>query len=194
MIASNLATTPPVANLNLVRPMPSGVLIGTLIGTCFALGWAIAGLQGLPSRWRAIVFAIALLVSALIGAAVLWRFRSAHSVAASGSFDGAIYGWAVTLESLAIVIAVVALRRSALSDYIMPTVAVIVGAHFFALARAMAFGGGRVFVWIGSLMCMSAASILSARALSFLSLPQTIALTGFSCAIILWASALWTLI
>ena len=174
--------------------MASGVVIGTLIGTCFALGWAIAGLQGLPSRWRAIVFALALLVSASIGAAVLWRGRSAHALAPSGSFDGAIYGWEVILESLAIVIAVVALRKSALSDYIMPTVAFIVGAHFFGLAQAMAFGSGRVFDWIGSIVCISAASILFARALSFLSLPQTIALTGFSCAIILWASALSTLI
>jgi hypothetical protein len=135
------------------------------------------------------VFTITLLASALISFAVLWRFHSSHSVAASGSFDGAIYGWAVTLQSVAIVIAVVALRKSA-GDYIMPAVAFIVGAHFFGLARAMTAGGGRVFIWVGALMCVSAISIVFARALSLLSTAQTMAFTGFSCAVILWASAL----
>jgi hypothetical protein len=44
----------------------------------------------------------------------MWRSRSVHAVATPGSFNGAVYGWAVTLESLAIVITVIAkLRRPA---------------------------------------------------------------------------------
>lgn len=93
--------------------MPRGVAIGTLIGICFALGWATAGLRGLPSRWRLFVFAIAVVVSVLIGGGVLWRLWSSHSGAPSGGFNGAVYGWAVGLESVAIIITAIACKEPA---------------------------------------------------------------------------------
>jgi hypothetical protein len=37
-----------------------------LITTCFGLVWAIAGVQGVPSRWRASLIGIAILVSLLM--------------------------------------------------------------------------------------------------------------------------------
>jgi hypothetical protein len=174
--------------------MASGVAIGALMGTCFALGWAIAGVQGLGSRWWAPALSISVVVSALIGAALLLRLRAIHTSAAAGRFNGATYGWAVTLQSLAIVITVIALRRGAHGDYIMSAVALIVGAHFFGLAGAMVGGSGQLFVWVGALICISAAIIILALARSVLSPAQSMALTGFSSAIILWASAVSTLI
>ena len=137
---------------------------------------------------------VAIVISGLIGGAVLWRFRVVHASATPGTFNGAIYGWAVTLQSIAIVIAVIALRRGAHGDYIMPAVAFIVGAHFFGLARAMTGGGGGVFVWVGALMCNSAAGIILALARSALSSAQTMVFTGFISAIILWASVVSTLV
>src|SRR5262249_45112794 len=145
--------------------------------------------QGFGSRWRGLTVIIAAIVSVSIGAAVMWRARFVHAVAKPGSFNGAVYSWAVTLESLAIVITVIALRRRGRNEYIMPSVAFIVGAHFFGLARAMTGGGERVFIWIGGLMCVSAAVIIFAIARSILSSAQSMAVTGFSCAIILWAAA-----
>jgi hypothetical protein len=123
--------------------MPSGLAIGALIGTCFGLGWAVAGVQGIPTRWRAVAFSLSIFASALLAVGVLWCFRSSPSAGGSNAFDGRIYGWAVTLQSLAIVITAVTLRRSAHIEYIMPAVAFIVGLHFFGLARAMVSGGGR---------------------------------------------------
>jgi hypothetical protein len=143
--------------------MPTGVAIGTLIGICFALEWAVAEPRDVPTRWRAFVFAIATLVSVLIAGGVLLRLRSAHSASAPGTFDGTVYGWAVGIESFAIVITAIALQRSGFTDYIMPANAFIVGAHFFGLARAM-INGGRVFVWVGAVMCISAAGIIYALA------------------------------
>ena len=174
--------------------MASGVAIGTLIGICFALGWAIAGLQGVPRRWRALGFTIALIVSVLLGGGVLLRLRLAHSAATPGSFDGVVYGWAIGLESVAIVVTAITLQRGGLTHYLMPAIAFIVGAHFFGLARAMTSGGGRVFIWVGVLMCMSAAVVIWGLARSLVSSAQSAALTGFSCAFILWGSALSTLI
>jgi hypothetical protein len=173
--------------------MPRGVAIGTLIGICFALGWAIAGLRGLPSRWRLFLFAIAILVSVLIGGGVLWRLWSLHSGAPFGGFNGAVYGWIVVLESAAIIITAIALQRTGRTDYVMPAIAFVVGVHFFGLGRAMGNGEGRIFLWIGALMCISAAGIIYALARSFISPVQSRSLTGFSCACILWASALSTL-
>ena len=114
--------------------MPSAVAIGALIGTCFAFAWAIAGAQGFGSQWRGLAVAIAAIVSVSTAAAVMWRARSEHAVATPASFNGVVYGWAVTLESLAIVITVISLRRRGHSEYIMPSVAFIVGAHFLGLA------------------------------------------------------------
>ncbi len=88
----------------------------------------------------------------------------------------------------------IALRGRGLIDYVMPTIAFIVGAHFFGLARAMVGDDGRIFVWVGAAMCLSAAGIVYARTSSFISSAQSMALTGFACACILWTSALSTLI
>jgi Mg/Co/Ni transporter MgtE len=88
------------------------------------------------------------------------------------------------LRSFAIVIRAIALQRSGFTDYIMPANAFIVGAHFFGLARAM-INGGRVFVWVGAVMCISAAGIIYALARSYISPAQSVALAGFGCARIL---------
>ena len=66
--------------------MPSSVAIGTLIGVCFAFAWAIAGLQGIPTRWGACVLAVAVLVSVLIGIGVIWRLRSAPASSFTARF------------------------------------------------------------------------------------------------------------
>jgi hypothetical protein len=173
--------------------MPSGVAIGTLIGVCFACAWAIAGLQGIPTRWRGFVLAIAVLVSVLIGIGVIWRLRSAPASSSIGKFDGAVYGWTVAFESIAIILTVIALRRGGRVVYIMPAIALIVGAHFFGLAYAMV-GAGRIFVWVGSAMCLLAVAVMYGLARSFLSSDQGMAVTGFGCAAILWMSTVFPLI
>jgi len=133
--------------------MQHGVVVGVLITTCFGLVWAIAGLQGVPSRWRASLIGIAVLVSALIGTGVLWRLRSSsHLVSRSGTFNGAIYWSVVVFEAIAILGTVFALRWMGLKDYVMPAIAFIVGVHFFGLARAIS--GGRGFTGL-VLLCAS---------------------------------------
>ena len=70
--------------------MQHGVAIGALIATCFGLGWAIAGVQGVPSRWRLAVLGIAILISLLISTGILWGLRShPHLVSGSGPFQRA---------------------------------------------------------------------------------------------------------
>ena len=75
----------------------------------------------------------------------------------------------------------------------MRAIALIVGVHFFGLAHAMISGGGRVFVWVGGVMCIFAVAVIFGLARSFLSARQSMALIGFGCAVVLWASALTSL-
>lgn len=129
----------------------------------------------------------------LIGIGVIWPLRSAPASSFTGKFDVAVYGWTVAFESIAIILTVIALRRGGRVVYIMPAIALIVGAHFFGLAYAMV-GAGRIFVWVGSAMCLLAVAVIYGLARSFLSSDQGTALTAFRCAIILWMSTVFPLI
>jgi len=165
-----------VVQLILVRPMQHGVAIGASIATCFGIGWAIAGVQGLPSRWRLSMLGIAILLSLLISAGILWLLRShPHLVSGSGTFKGVIYWSSVAFETVAILVAVFALRWKGLKDYIMPTVAFIVGVHFFGLECAIV-GSNHGFILVGAAMCVLAASSILGQLRSLISSPHSMAL------------------
>jgi hypothetical protein len=156
--------------------MQHGAAIGALIATCFGLGWAIAGVQGLPSRWRLSMLGIAILLSLLISAGTLWRLRShPRLVSGSGTFKGPIYWSSVAFETVAIFVAVLTLGWKGLKDYIMPTVAFIVGGHFFGLARAIV-SSNRGFILVGAGMCVLAASSILGLRRSLISSPHSMAL------------------
>ena len=96
--------------------------------------------------------------------------------------NGRIYGLFVTLEAVAIAIAVVWINRIGAKQYLIPVIAVIVGAHFFGMVSAL---HSNDFWWVGGAMCL-----LPLIAISIL--PQTIwtPVVGIGCALILWLSAL----
>jgi len=168
--------------------MQSSVAIGALIGICFAMGWAYAGLQGISHPFRVPYLFISVLASIGLATTVFWRWRFAPGPAVAGAarFDRAIYRWVVAAEALAIPLSVIALNRTGSEHYVMPAIAFIVGVHFFGLARAMLGGGAMVFVWIGAGMCLVASAAALGLARSVISPSQTTALVGFGCAFILW--------
>ena len=156
--------------------MQDGVAIGALIAICFGLDWAIAGVQGLPSRWRLSMLGIAILLSLLLSAGILWRLRShPHLVSGSGTFKGPIYWSSVAFETVAIFVAVLTLRWKGLKDYIMPTVAFIVGVHFFGLARAIV-SSNHGFILVGAAMCVLAGSSILGLRRSLISSSHSVAL------------------
>src|SRR5260370_42526424 len=156
--------------------MQHGVAIGALIATCFGIGWAIAGVQGLPSRWRLSMLGMAVLLSLLISAGILWRLRfHPHLVSGAGTFKGPIYWSSVAFETVAIFVAVFTLRWKGLKDYIMPTVAFIVGLHFSGLARAI-LSSKRGFILPGTAMCVLTASSILGLGRSLISSPRSMAL------------------
>jgi hypothetical protein len=100
----------------------------------------------------------------------------------SGGFNGRIYGIFVTLEIVAIFIAVVLLKRIGAKQFVVPVIALIVGAHFFGMVPAL---HSNQFWWVGGVMCVL-------PVVTILALPQSTwaPVVGIGCAVILWSSAL----
>jgi hypothetical protein len=144
--------------------------------------------------WRSIAFGIGTVNFVLTGSFILGRLRSApHPSTTSGMFDGPFYGWIVALEFISIVLALIMLRRAGLAPYVTPTVATIVGLHFFGLAHAVP-SGSSIFRWIGGSMSAVGVAAGCALASRVISSKQAIGLTGFGCAGILWLAAVSTLL
>ena len=69
----------------------------------------------------------------------------------------------VGLEVVAIICAVVLLKRAGRKQYLVPVIAVIVGLHFFGMVPAL---HSNLFWWVGGAMCVlspATMSILSQR-------------------------------
>lgn len=152
--------------------------IGAIIVASFALVWIAAGASQLDRRWFVTLLALAFLISgAIIFAAIRIPFER-HSA----GFNGRIYGIFVMLEFIAIFIAVIFLNRTGRTEYLMPVIALIVGAHFFGMVPALRSND---FWWVGGFMCALPLATMSI-------LPQKIwsPVVGIGCAMILWLSAL----
>ena len=152
--------------------------IGAIIVVSFAVVWIAAGASQLDRRWFVTLLALAILISgAIIFAAIRIPFGR-HSA----GFNGRIYGIFVMLEFIAIFIAVIFLNRTGRTEYLMPVMALIVGAHFFGMVPALRSND---FWWVGGVMCALPLATMSI-------LPQKVwsPVVGIGCAMILWLSAL----
>ena len=100
----------------------------------------------------------------------------------SAGFNGKIYSVFVMLEFIAIFIAMIFLKRTGRTEYLIPVIAFIVGAHFFGMVPALRSND---FWWVGGVMCALPVATISI-------LPQKIwsPVVGIGCAVILWLSAL----
>jgi hypothetical protein len=152
--------------------------IGAIIVACFAVLWVAAGASQLNRRWFVTLLALAVLISGAIIFAVTRIPFGRHS----GGFNGKIYGIFVMLEFLAILTAAVLLNRSGRTEYLIPVIAFIVGAHFFGMVPALRSND---FWWVGGIMCALPLATMS-------TLPQRFwsPVVGIGCAVILWLSAL----
>jgi hypothetical protein len=98
--------------------------IGAIIVACFAVFWVAAGAQALGRRWFVLLLAIAIVISGTIVFAAMHLPFGRHS----GGFNGRVYGIFVTVEVIAILIAVVLLKRVGAKQFVIPVIALIVGA------------------------------------------------------------------
>ncbi|MDE2305833.1 MAG: hypothetical protein KGL34_09745 [Gammaproteobacteria bacterium] len=157
-----------------------GHQIGALISAIAGAGWALAGASGFSGPRRVVAASVAVGVASTLAAATL----SSRFVPTAERFDGSIYAISVAIEVVAIVVAVLVLRRMGRQGAIMPTIAVIVGAHYSGLWLAT---GERI------LLALGAALIAVGLAGFRVPVPRRSVTVGFGCALLLWAAALVTI-
>jgi hypothetical protein len=158
----------------------TGQQIGLVIGSVAGCGWALAGSAALRGASRSSAVIVSMVVSALLGVA------SARLPAnGTSGFDGAIYGMVVSAEAIAIVVAVILLRRSGNAGFVPPVIALIVGLHFLGLWRAT---HGAIFVAIAVGLCLVGIAGMRGPA------ERRLLVSGFGCAAVLWASVAWTVL
>ena len=186
--------------MDLSKDEVRGITVSVNILALFGAIWALAGLNALPVAPPGVL--VALVIGVFVGflVAVGWLKRRAengvtgkHSTpphVVAGSRWG--FGLVVALEVVLIVAAVVVLGATGYTQLIAPVLALIVGIHFFPLARLF---GARVYVATAvsqaglALVCIVAIAVVLARgeAVSF-TWPVVASLGS---AAILWATALW---
>ena len=159
----------------------TGLQIGLLIGSVAGCGWAFAGASALPRAARGGAF----LAAGVIGAALAAATMRMPARAVTGTFDGAVYGIAVTAETVGIIVTALVLRRLGRGDWLAPAVAILVGLHFLGLWRATARA---TFIAVALGMCLVGAVGLAVPR------RQRLAVTGIGCALALWGSVAWTLL
>ena len=152
--------------------------IGAIIVAAFAVLWVAVGARELGRVWFISLLLLALCISGLI----IFGAGFVPCAARGGHFDGRIYEMFVGLEVVAIICAVVLLKRAGRKQYLVPVIAVIVGLHFFGMVPAL---HSNLFWWVGGAMC-----VLSLATMSILSQRFWAPVVGVGCALILWLSAL----
>ena len=153
-----------------------GVRIALLVLTIFATLWAWAAVW-LSGAARSLI----LLPIALSIALLLTGWRGSGMFPARGPHVGKVVVLWSTIEILALVVTANALEYVHRADLMLPAAAIIVGLHFFPLARGIparlyfATGGGLLLAGIVGLVVPP---------------NERAAVVGFSAALVLWATAL----
>lgn len=153
-----------------------GVRIALLVLTVFATAWAWAALYlsgGPPS----LIF----LPIALSLALLAWGWRGSGLFPSRGARVGKVVGLWSAIEVIALLIAANVLQTVGRGDLMLPAGAIIVGLHFFPLARGIpvrlyyATGAGLVLAGLAGLLLPAAERPMA---------------VGMSAALVLWATAL----
>ncbi|MFZ4150275.1 hypothetical protein [Streptomyces pseudogriseolus] len=162
---------------------------GTVVLSLFALAWALAGASGTGSATDAVPVAVE--AAALVITAVALRLGLRKDARPSPRTVDLPENWARGvgvvngLELLAIVAVVAAANASGRPAFVPVGIALVVGLHFFPLARLYDQWQYR---WTGALM--TAVAVAGAvLVLAGLSAGTVRVVVGLACAAVLWASA-----
>lgn len=154
----------------------NGAALATIIVAAFGGVWCLYGALGLPSRLRAVLIAVAFVVSTTL---VILGARHTRMVASR--FDLPVYYASVAFEVLAIIIVARLLRILGRRTLIGPCIAAIVGLHFIGLWLAT---NDLLFIWLSIALCaVGGGAVLLQPA------GRTVA-AGIGSALVLWFSAI----
>ena len=181
-----------VVSKNEVRGTASGVFFMAFFGTAWA-GIGLGGLQGWGSNWVlpiVILIALALLVSCftlMSGSRGLSKAVSEEG-ARQGKRIGIGFGITFGAEGFLIAIASIICNTTDHFEYFFPVMALIVGVHFFPLARLFRVN---VHYVTGTLICLLGIVTFFIPELMHIGQHEIIAswaFLGFGTALILWGT------
>ncbi|SCE97157.1 hypothetical protein GA0074695_2567 [Micromonospora viridifaciens] len=131
---------------------PAGMVVGSMVAITFGAVFVLVNSAGLPTPWSAVIRAVGLVVAALliVGLVLVVRGAPPATQASASDYMDRRYWLIVALEAGALFggLAVVngVLHRSAVS---VAWVALVVGVHFFGLARIWRMP---LYHWLGAVM------------------------------------------
>jgi hypothetical protein len=156
-----------------------GIPIGAIIVGSFAIIWTAAGASNMARRWLLLAVSSSVLISAVLIVAA-WHIEPGQPV----QFNLKAYNISVAFEAILIAITVIALTRTGRKFLLLPAISIIAGLHFYGMTWAI---GSNEYWWIGTAMWL-----LPIVTLSFLPRHVWTPVVGWGCALILWASIIWT--
>jgi hypothetical protein len=157
--------------------------------TAFGLAWAVLGVVVLPVgdevRVVLVLVAVAGAVAVAVACARLLAAvpRRPRRLPAAGSRDFLLVNAA---QVVAVLVAVPLLIRAGAPTLIAPVTCLVVGLHFFPLARVF---GQPQYRWTGTLLVIVAA-VGAAAFVADAGMPTVFAMVGLPAASVLWATAL----
>ncbi|WP_405389332.1 hypothetical protein OG596_16245 [Streptomyces sp. NBC_01102] len=160
---------------------------GTVVLSVFALVWAFAGASGLASSGAALAVGIAAVPLAAVAVFLAYREGAAPSPRSVNLPDNwaRSVGIVNVVELAAVFAAVAASNASGHPAFVPPAVALVVGLHFFPLARLYDQWQYRVTAIVLSAVAVVGLALIAAG----LSDEGVRAVVGLASAATLWASA-----
>jgi hypothetical protein len=175
------------------QSLPAAALKGRAIGAIFMAGfgalWMVIGLRFLQRLgWRSGLFVL-LITAALVLAALRDIQRANTLPSAMSSYTSAQaasmnhkFNVIFAAELIAIAVVVILFNLLRRPAFILPVIAVIVGVHFFPLARLF---NAPLFYSTGAAMVLTALFALTMR-----EVPRRQAAIGVGCGLVLWITSL----
>ncbi|MFS0728261.1 hypothetical protein [Paenibacillus sp. 1P07SE] len=175
--------------------MASGVMFMALFGTM----WAFTGFGGLQVLGSTALITIPLLPGTTLFMAGLFLVRTSRRLppqadttdAAAGKKTKRLFNLIFAVQGIAIAITVLLCVNTGRSELIPIIIALIVGLHFFPLARLFQV---RLYYGTGGLLCLAAVAtwlfLPAELTIGDYEIATYLTVTGFSSAIILWGSGL----
>lgn len=158
------------------------------VATTFGLAWAVLGVVALPVGGAMRVVLVLVAVAGAVAVAVTCARllaavpRPSRRVPPNGSRDYVLINAA---QVVAVLVAVPLLYRAGAPALVAPVTCLVVGLHFFPLARVF---GQPQYVWTGALLVVVAAAGVVAF-VADAGVPTVFAVVGLPAAAVLWATA-----
>jgi hypothetical protein len=154
----------------------------------FAVIWVFWGTTSLAAEMAICAVGAALVISAVVGVAVIRRARSMPDDLASAPPNLKLFWGSIAFEIVAAVVGINLLNQFGQTRFDMPWLAIVVGIHFFGIGAAFHtslhhwVGGTMCGVALASLIALPPANPSAADQVNFCDL-----VVGIGCAMVLWA-------